>query len=89
MIKTDASKSGNKEQLCPMGAVAKWVRASEWRPGGPGFEPYGDKLHFGTLAIPFIPLCQCLSEETLTDAGLFYLASMPEEVKDPTHGVNV
>ena len=30
------------------------------------------------------PLCQCLSEETLKAVGLFYLVSMPGEVKDPT-----
>ena len=42
------------------------------------------KLCFGTLAIPFTPLCQCLSEETLKAVGPFYLVSMPGEVKDPT-----
>ena len=47
-------------------------------------------FRFGTLAIPFTPLCQCLSEETLKEAvGPFYLVSMPGEVKDPTQGVNV
>ena len=30
-----------------------------------GFESHCGKLRFGTLAIPFTPLCQCLSEETL------------------------
>ena len=34
-------------------------------------------------------ICLCLSEETLTAAGPFYLVSMPGEVKDPTQGVNV
>ena len=29
-------------------------------------------------------LCQCISEETLKAVGLFYLVSMPGEVKDPT-----
>ena len=56
-------------------AVAGWVRALDWRTGGPGF---------GTLAIPFTPLCQCLSEETLKAVDPFYLVSMPGEVKDST-----
>ena len=34
-------------------------------------------------------ICLCLSEETLKAGGPFYLVSMPGEVKDPTHGVNV
>ena len=41
-------------------------------------------LRFGTLAIPFTPPCQCLSDETLKAVGPFYLVSMPGEVKDPT-----
>ena len=41
-------------------------------------------FRFGTLAIPFTPICQCLSDETLEAAGPFYLVSMPGEVKDPT-----
>ena len=41
-------------------------------------------FRFGTLAIPFTPLCQCLSEETLKAVGPFYLVSTPGEVKDPT-----
>ena len=39
---------------------------------------------FGTFAIPFTPLCQCLSDETVKVVGPFYLVSMPGEVKDPT-----
>ena len=39
---------------------------------------------FGTLAIPFTSLCQCLSDETVKVVGPFYLVSMPGEVKDPT-----
>ena len=50
----------------------------------PGSNPTAEKLRFGTLAIPFTPLCQCLSEETLKAVGPFYLVSMPGEVKDPT-----
>ena len=34
-------------------------------------------------------ICLCLSEETLKAGGLFYLVSMPGEVKDPTQRVNV
>ena len=34
-------------------------------------------------------ICLCLSEETLKAGGPFYLVSMPGEIKDPTHGVNV
>ena len=34
-------------------------------------------------------ICLCISEETLKAGGLFYLVSMPGEVKYPTHGVNV
>ena len=69
-----------------VGAVAEWVRALDWRPDGPGFEsiPLRNTFRFGTLAIPFTPLCQCLSEETLKAVGPFYLMSRPGEVKDPT-----
>ena len=72
------------------GAVAEWVRALDWRPDGPGFESHCAKLfaselwQFGIPAIPFTPLCQCLSEETLKAVGPFYLVSMPGEVKDLT-----
>ena len=45
-------------------------------------------LFFGTLAIPFPPLCQCLSKEILKAVVPFYLVSMRGEVKDPTQGVN-
>ena len=49
------------------------IQLSHWHCG---------QLHFRTLAIPFTPLCQCLSEETLKAVGPFYLVSMPREVKD-------
>ena len=39
---------------------------------------------FGTLAIPFTPLCQCFSDETVKTVGPFHMVSMPGEVKDPT-----
>ena len=73
--------------LSNLGAVAEWVRALACagdRTVLAGFESHGGKLRFGTLAIPFTPLCQCLSEETLKAVGPFYLVSMPGEVKDPT-----
>ena len=38
------------------------------------------KLRFATLAVPFTPLCQCLSEDTLKAVGPFSLVS--GEVKD-------
>ena len=46
----------------------QWVRALACtgdRTVLAGFESHCGKLRFGTLAIPFTPLCQCLSEETL------------------------
>ena len=67
--------------------MAEWVRALDWtgdRTVPAGFESHCGKLCFGTLAIPFTPLCQSLSEETLKAVGPFYLVSMPGEVKDPT-----
>ena len=77
------------------GAVAEW-RGAQWPSGSErwlglatgqfpaGFESHCGKLCFGTLAIPFTPLCQCLSEETLKAVGPVYLVSMPGEVNDPT-----
>ena len=47
------------------------------------------ELRFRTLTIPFTPLCQCRSEDTLKAVGPFYLVPVPGEVKDPTQGVNV
>ena len=63
-----------------MGAkVAEWVRGLACtgdRTVLAGFESHCGKLRFGTLAIPFTPLCQCLSEETLKAVGPFYLTSV-------------
>ena len=68
--------------------MAEWVRALACTGGRTvrdGFESHCGQLRFGTLAIPFTPPCQCLSEETVKKAvGPFYLVSMPEEVKYPT-----
>ena len=65
--------------------MAGWVRASigDWTVDGSS--PISVKTFlFGTLAIPFSPLCHCLSDETVKAVGPFYLVSMPGEVKDPT-----
>ena len=74
-------------QCTELGAVAEWVRAlactGDWTVRD-GFESHCGQLRFGTLAIPFTPPCQCLSEETLNAVGPFYLVSVPGEVKDPT-----
>ena len=67
------------------GVVAEWVRASTSDRTFDGSSPTSVKTFlFGTLAIPFTPLCQCLSDETVKAVGPFYLVSMPGEVKDPT-----
>ena len=61
------------------GAMAEWVRALACagnRRVRIGFESRCGKLCFGTLAIPFTPLCQCLSEETLKAVGPLYLVSI-------------
>ena len=58
--------------------MAQWVRALACagdRTVRVGFESHCGKLRIGTLAIPFTPLCQCLSEETLKAVGPFYLVS--------------
>ena len=44
-------------------------------------------LRFATLAIPFIQIGQCISNETLKTIGPFYIvSSMAGEVKDPHIG---
>ena len=68
--------------------MAEWVRESTGRsrPDGRWFESHiGKTFLVGTLAIPFTPLCQCLSDETVNAVGPFYLVSisMPGEVKVP------
>ena len=60
--------------------MVEWVRELDWRRVVLGSNPTG----FGTLAILFTPLCQCLSEETLKAASPFYLVSMPAEVEYPS-----
>ena len=59
--------------------MAEWVRASTGDWTFDGSSPTSVKtFRFGTLAIPFTLLCQCLSDETLIKAvGPFYLVSMP------------
>ena len=61
-----------------------WPIGLERRPAVDGSSPTAENFRFGTLAIPFTPLCQCISEETVKAVGPFYLMSMPGEVIDPT-----
>ena len=65
--------------------MAEWVRGSTGDRTVDGSSPTSVKTFlFGTLPIPFTPLCQCLSDETVEAVGPnFYLVSMPGEVKDP------
>ena len=65
--------------------MAGWVRELAWtgdRTVPAGFESHCGKLRFGTLAIPFTALCQCLSEEILKLKNSRSL--LPGGVKDPT-----
>ena len=67
------------------GAVAEWVRVSTGDRMVDGSSTTSVKTFlFGTLAIPFTLLCQCISDETVKAVCPFYLVSMPGEVKDPT-----
>ena len=66
--------------------MAEWVRTLACtgdRTVRDVFESHCGQLCFGTLAIPFTPLCQCLSEDTPKAVGPFYLVSMPGEVMIP------
>ena len=63
-------------------------------PNPPGFDPLppgkeARVIRCKNLAL-YIRDCEslCLSDETLTAVGPFYLVSMPGEVKYPTQGVN-
>ena len=63
------------------GAVGERVRASTGDRTVDGPSPTSvNTFLFGTLAIPFTPLCQCLSDETVKAVGPFYLVSMSGEV---------
>ena len=65
--------------------MTEWVRVSTGDRTVDGSSPTSvKKIIFGNLAIPFIPLGQCLSDERVKAVGPFYLMSMPGEVKDPT-----
>ena len=58
------------------GTVAEWVREPTGDRTVDGSTPTSVKTFlFGTLAIPFTPLCQCLSDETVKTVGPFYLVS--------------
>ena len=48
----------------------------------------GVNTWLSTLIYTVYCLSLCFSEETLKAVGLFYLVSMPAEVKYPTQGVN-
>ena len=62
--------------------MAEWVRASTGNRTVDGSSPTSGKTFlFGTLAIPFTQLCQCLSDETEKSVGPFYLVSMPGQGK--------
>ena len=63
--------------------MAEWVRESTGDRMVDGSSPTSVTI-FKILAIPFTPLCQCLSDETVKAVGPFYQVSMPGEVKDPT-----
>ena len=82
-----------------MGSVLVLVGGERW-PSPSGLGPWastGDRtvdgssptsvntFLFGTLAIPFTPLCQCLSDETVKAVGPFYLVSMPGYSKRSHH----
>ena len=57
--------------------MVEWVRESTGDRTVHGSSPTSLKsVLFGTLAIPFTPLCQCLSDETVKAVGPFYLVSM-------------
>ena len=78
-----------RHTLGRMSEGPRWPSGLEHRTGDrvvlAGFESRcGNLIRFGNLATSFVPLCQCLSEETLKAVGPFYLVSMPGEVKDPT-----
>ena len=62
-------------------------RAPDCQSRGRWFNP--TYRRFETQAISFTSHCLCLSEETLKAGGPFYQVSMPGEVKDPTHVVNM
>ena len=50
--------------------MAEWVRASTGDRTLDGSSPTSvNTFLFGTLAIPFTPLCQCLSDETVKSRG--------------------
>ena len=52
--------------------MAEWVRESTGDRTVDGSSPTSvKKIRFGTFAIPFTPLCQCLSDETVKAVGPF------------------
>ena len=65
-------------------AVAEWVRALAWTGDLVVLAGFESRCGNVASAIPFTPLCQCLSEETLKAVGPFYLVFTPGEVNYPT-----
>ena len=51
-----------------------------WNPGRAMLRNFGNSVH---------PTSPCLSDKALKAVGPFYLASVLEEVKEPTQWVNV
>ena len=74
----------NFQRRCGLSGLERWLQWLGDRTVSGRVRILMWQLRFGTLAIPFTPLCQCLSEETLKAVGPFYLVSIPGEVKDPT-----
>ena len=64
------------------GTVAQWLERRTGDGGVLGSNPAGGtSLRNISMAIPFTPLCQYISEETLKAICSFYLVSMPGELK--------
>ena len=58
-----------------------------WRGRAPDCQSMGGSIP--PAAVSKLTFACFLSEETLKAGSLFYLVSMPGDVKDPTQGVNV
>ena len=74
------------------GAVVQWLgRSLITRPARVQFPGWEARIIRCKNLVLYIRDCEslCLSDETLTAVGRFYLVSMPGEEKYPTQGVNV
>ena len=54
-----------------------------------GSNPTGAASKLGKVCLPHIACVFRMRHYNLLPVGPFYLVSMPGEVKDPTHGVNM